>query len=129
MKRADASQTRRRREREGRLAERVAALWLVLKGYQILALRARTPVGEVDVIAKKGRLLAFVEVKARATLDDALQAVTPKAWARIAQAAAVWTARRSDLSDCDWRYDLIAARGVRPLAHIRDAWRPDADAW
>ncbi len=53
---------RQQAERGGRRAESLAALWLQLKGWQILARRARTPVGEVDLIARRGRLLAFVEV-------------------------------------------------------------------
>ena len=57
---------RRSAERGGRRAERLAAWWLRLKGWRILAMRARTPVGEVDLIARRGRVLAFIEVKARA---------------------------------------------------------------
>jgi putative endonuclease len=58
---------RRKAERGGRRAERLAAWWLRLKGWRILAIRARTPVGEVDLIARRGRTLAFIEVKARAS--------------------------------------------------------------
>ena len=63
--------TRRRAERGGRRAEALAALWLRLKGWTILARRVRTPVGEVDLIARRGRTIAFVEVKARASAADA----------------------------------------------------------
>ena len=59
--------TRQKAERGGRRAERLAAWWLRLKGWRILAVRARTPVGEVDLVARRGRVLAFIEVKARAS--------------------------------------------------------------
>jgi len=62
---------RQRAERGGRRAERVAAWWLRLKGWRILAMRARTPVGEIDIVARRGRTLAFVEVKARASEGEA----------------------------------------------------------
>src|SRR5258707_15299491 len=64
--------------RTGISAEARACAYLILKGYRILAKRYRTPHGEVDVIARRGRALVFVEVKARATLDDAAYAVTPR---------------------------------------------------
>src|SRR3712207_8606209 len=62
---------RRRAEQGGRRAERLAALWLQLKGWKILGRRVRTPVGEVDLVARRGRTVAFVEVKARATAEEA----------------------------------------------------------
>ncbi len=65
--------------RDGRAAEVLAALWLMAKGYQILAFRLRTPQGEIDLLARRGPVLAVVEVKARLSLADALEAVT--AWA------------------------------------------------
>ena len=71
-----AEAARQRAERRGRTGETVAAFWLRLKGYRILATRLRTPVGEIDLIASQGRITAFVEVKARA----ALSAVTLTGW-------------------------------------------------
>ncbi len=70
-----------RAERGGRRAEALAALWLQLKGWTILARRARTAVGEVDLVARRGRTLAFVEVKARATQGEAEHALTTSAFA------------------------------------------------
>jgi putative endonuclease len=78
---------RRAAERGGRRAERLAAWWLRLKGWRILAIRARTPVGEVDLIARRGRILAFVEVKARATPAEAAIALDDYRLRRVARAA------------------------------------------
>ncbi len=88
--RPDGSKQRRRHERTGRHAERIAALFLMLKGYRILARRVRTPAGEIDLIAVRGRRLAFVEVKYRDTMAAALDAVSLRQSARIASAAEHW---------------------------------------
>ena len=74
--------------RTGLSAEARAAAWLMAKGYRILAKRFRTPHGEIDLVARKRNLVAFVEVKARASLDEAAYAVTPRQQARIIAAAA-----------------------------------------
>jgi putative endonuclease len=78
---------RQRAERGGRRAERLAAWWLRLKGWRILAIRARTPVGEVDLVARRGRVLAFVEVKARASDEAAADALDDYRLRRVARAA------------------------------------------
>jgi putative endonuclease len=78
---------RRKAERGGRRAERLAAWWLRLKGWRILAIRARTPVGEVDLIARRGRVLAFIEVKARATEAGAAIALDEYRLRRVVRAA------------------------------------------
>ena len=78
---------RRAAERGGRRAERLAAWWLRLNGWRILAVRARTPVGEVDLIARRGRILAFVEVKARATRAEAAIALDDYRLRRVVGAA------------------------------------------
>ena len=78
---------RQRAERGGRRAERLAAWWLRLKGWRILAMRARTPVGEVDLIARRGKVLAFIEVKARATEADAALALDEYRLRRVMRAA------------------------------------------
>jgi putative endonuclease len=78
---------RRRAERGGRRAERLAAWWLRLKGWRILAIRARTPVGEVDLIARRGRILAFIEVKARASEAEAAIALDEYRLRRVVRAA------------------------------------------
>lgn len=115
---------RRAAEARGREAERRAALWLRLKGYGILAKRVRLPSGEIDLIARKGQLIAFVEVKARNRREDALSAVSPQAWARISRAAEAWMATRPNYAGFGWRYDLVALAPGRLPQHLKDAWRP-----
>ncbi|CAN0340534.1 unnamed protein product [Chrysoparadoxa australica] len=115
---------RTRAEARGRRAEFVASLLLRAKGYSILASRVRTPQGEVDLIAKRGRVVAFVEVKQRRNQRTAHQAVSQRNWQRIAAAAETWIARRPDLNKCDWRYDLIAVIPWKFPQHMPDFWRP-----
>ena len=117
---------RKRAEKRGRWAETLAAISLTLKGYTILARRVRTPSGEIDLIARRKMLVAFVEVKARKTHIAALEAVTPTAQVRISRAAEIWMSRRSDCVGCDWRFDIITVTPRRWPRHIRDAWRPTA---
>ena len=111
-------------EKRGRKGEWTAALFLQLKGYRILDRRVRTPLGVVDLIARRGGVVAFVEVKYRASLRGALDAVSPGAWQRIDRASEFWMARHPALSDLGWRYDLIAIAPWRLPRHVRDAWRP-----
>ena len=99
-------------------------MMLMLKGYTILARRARTPSGEIDLIARRKNVVAFVEVKARATETLAVEAVTSKAKARIVRAAELWMAKRPDFQDCDWRFDIVAVIPRHWPKHLRDAWRP-----
>lgn len=122
--RASRSARRKAAERRGRTGEALAALFLRLKGYRILASRVRTPVGEIDLVAEKAGIIAFVEVKARRETALALEAVSPHAWQRIARAAENWMARRPHYAGHGWRYDLIAIAPRRLPVHLRDAWRP-----
>lgn len=114
--------SRRRAERGGRFAEGLAAMVLRLKGFSIIARRFRSGAGEVDLVARRGRLLAFVEVKSRRELDAALEAVTPYARRRIGAAAQSFLSRNQHLADCAVRYDIIAVAGWR-VRHLTDAWR------
>jgi putative endonuclease len=84
---------RRRNDRRGRRAETIAAWYLRAKGFKILARRVRTPVGEIDIIARRGDSLVFVEVKARRTLDSAIFALHPTALRQIEAASRVLAAR------------------------------------
>ena len=79
--------------RVGISAESRAAAYLVAKGYRIVARRFRSPVGEVDIVARRRGVLVFVEVKARSTLDAAAESLLPRQQRRIADAAGAWLAR------------------------------------
>jgi putative endonuclease len=91
----------------GLSAESRAAVLLLAKGYRILARRFRTPHGEIDIVARKRNLIAFVEVKARASLDDAAYAVTPRQQARIADAAQGWLMAHPEHAEFDMRFDVV----------------------
>lgn len=113
------------RDLRGRLAERAAALVLGLRGYRILARRYATHVGEVDIVAQRGRLVVFVEVKARATLSDALAAVRAPQRRRIERAAVQFLAARPELADAEVRFDVVAFGRFGLPRHLPDAWRPE----
>ncbi|MEQ9314211.1 MAG: YraN family protein [Henriciella sp.] len=120
-----AEASRKAAERRGRRAETLAAIWLRLKGYRILATRLRLPVGEIDLIARRGNTIAFVEVKARTTREAAETAVSSKTWQRINRAAESWMAGQPHLSGCDWRFDLVAILPHHLPIHFSNHWRPD----
>ncbi len=113
---------RRKAERRGRLSEYMAAVFLMAKGYRILGLRVRTPVGEIDIVARKGDLVAFVEVKARRLETAAVDAVGGFSQQRIRAASDLWLARRSDGHTLSQRYDIIAVRPWRIPRHFPDAF-------
>jgi putative endonuclease len=96
----------------GLSAESRAAAWLIAKGYRILARRFRTPHGEIDIVARRRNLIAFVEVKARASLDEAAYAVTARQQQRIVNAAEGWLMTHPEHADFELRFDamLIAPR-------------------
>jgi putative endonuclease len=93
--------------RTGLSAEARAAAYLMVKGYRILARRFRTPYGEIDIVARRRNLLAFVEVKARASLDEAAYAVTAHQQQRIIQAAQAWLMTHPEHADFDLRFDVM----------------------
>lgn len=93
--------------RTGLSAESRAAALLMAKGYRILAKRFRTPHGEIDLVAKRRNLVAFIEVKARASLDDAAYAVTPRQQARIINAAQAWLMAHPEHTEFELRFDAI----------------------
>jgi putative endonuclease len=98
---------RRRRVRRGRLSEAVAAAALMLKGYRILARRVKTRTGEIDIVAARGKRLAFVEVKRRATGEDAEAAITARQAARIRRAADHWLAHRPRYHGHEICFDVV----------------------
>ncbi|MGL4313567.1 MAG: YraN family protein [Sphingomonas sp.] len=113
--------TRQAAEARGRRGERLAAWWLRLKGWHILDRRVRTPVGEVDLVARRGALIAFVEVKMRATAAELDLAIDERRLARVAAAAEALAPRYAGAGD-DIRVDVILlAPGTRPR-HIENAW-------
>ena len=112
---------RRTAEAAGRRGERLAGWWLRLKGWSILDRRVRTPAGEVDLVARKGNLVAFVEVKTRRTVAELDHAIDERRLARVAAAAEVLMSRYAGPGD-DIRVDVILlAPGTRPR-HIENAW-------
>jgi putative endonuclease len=110
--------------RAGLRAENLAALLLRLKGYSILARRLRTRAGEIDLIARRGRTLVFVEVKARADLADAADALAMRQRARLARAAGLFLAARPLLDGMNVRFDVVLVAPRRFPRHLADAWRP-----
>mgnify|MGYP001765838486 CR=1 FL=1 len=111
--------------KSGRAAEVWAALILMLKGYRILGFRLRTPIAEIDLLAVRGRTLAVVEVKQRASLAAALEAVPQDQRERLRRAGRMLAARRPGLGQASVRLDLIALAPRRWPRHIIDAWRVD----
>jgi putative endonuclease len=106
----------------GLSAESRAAAFLMAKGYRILARRFRTPHGEIDIVARKRNLLAFVEVKARASLDEAAYAVTPRQQARIIAAAQGWLMAHPEHADFDMRFDAMLIAPRRLPRHLLAAF-------
>ena len=125
MSRERGTEERRRAESLGLSAETRAAWVLRLGFHRILAHRFRCSAGEIDLVARRGRTLVFVEVKARDTLVAAIEAVTPRARARILAAADAFVARRPDLVDLDRRFDIVAVLPGRWPKHLADAFRAD----
>ncbi|KAF0114175.1 MAG: hypothetical protein FD149_1900 [Rhodospirillaceae bacterium] len=114
---------RRRAERWGRYAEILGLMVLWLKGYRILARRFRVGgVGEIDIIARRGQVIAFVEVKARSDEATAAFALTPRQQKRIARTAEVFLARHRVPAACIVRFDALLVSGFFPR-HLVDVWR------
>jgi putative endonuclease len=112
---------RQRAERDGRRAERLAAWWLRLKGWRILAVRARAPVGEIDLIARRGRTVAFIEVKARAGEDAADWSLDDWRLRRVARAAEALAPRYARPGD-DIRIDAMFIVPRRWPRHMENVW-------
>ncbi len=108
--------------RRGRRAERIAALWLMLRGYRILDRGFKVAGGEIDLVARRGETLAFVEVKRRASLDEALLAVTGTKRGRIARAAGVWLSRNAWAAGLTYRGDAVLIAPRRWPRHLADAF-------
>lgn len=119
---ADGGKSRRRAWRYGQFSELYAALYLFARGYRILAIREKTPLGEIDLIVRRKDLVAIVEVKARRSLEDAVNAVTWSSQRRIRDASDLWLARQSNAHKLSLRYDIIAVIPWRLPVHLKDAF-------
>jgi len=106
----------------GLSAESRAAAFLVAKGYRIVARRWRSPVGEIDIVARRRKTLIFVEVKARERLDDAAEAVIGRQQRRIIAAAEAWLASHPDDINNDIRFDVMLVAPKSLPRHIMAAF-------
>ncbi|QND51337.1 YraN family protein [Phyllobacterium sp. 628] len=104
--------------KRGHSAEYVAALALMLKGFRIVERRYRTKLGEIDLIARRGDLILIVEVKARRTLEQAMEAVSATTMRRIESAADLWLARQPDHAKLSLRFDMVAILPWRWPVHV-----------
>jgi len=120
MKRPAAS-SRLAAEKRGRQGERIAAWWLRLKGWSILDRRVRTPVGEIDLIARRGAMIAFIEVKARKTSGSLDEAIDERRLGRVAAAAEAVAATYLTPGD-DMRIDVMLLAPGRPPRHLENVW-------
>ena len=119
MSRAD----RQRAYRLGRYAETICAWYLRLRGYRILARGYRASAGEIDIVARRGKVLVMIEVKARESITSAAEAVTRRQQDRIVMAASQFLARYPRLSGHAVRFDAMLVAPWRPPRHVVDAWR------
>jgi putative endonuclease len=113
----------------GLRAETLCRIALRLKGWRIIAKRYRAPMGETDIIACRGKTLALIEVKARKTAREAIEAVLPRQQARISRAASDFLTRNPRFGNHNVRFDvMLVAKGWPHIwpKHIPDAWRPDS---
>jgi len=125
-----ADQADRRRKRRlaflaGRGAETLATWMLRCKGYRIVGRNLRTPVGEVDIVIRRGKVVAFVEVKRRPSMDAARRAVSRRQQQRILRAAEYLRASGQLGPGVEgYRFDLVAVLPRRLPRHLPDMWRP-----
>jgi putative endonuclease len=118
----DAARSRRgaKAHRTGVLAEDSAARFLERQGYTILARRHRTPHGEIDLIAKDGAVLVFIEVKARPTRIEAAHSLTARQWARLEGAALHYMAETGE-TNTDMRFDVVLVSGDGICERVENA--------
>ena len=116
---------RRAAYKRGLAAERLCTLRLRLAGWRILARRYATPAGELDIIAKRGALIAFVEVKHRRQRQDVLEALSAHQRRRIENAATIFLSRHPNWRKLSFRFDLMVVSPWRWPSHLPDAWRSD----
>jgi putative endonuclease len=115
--------TRRHNERRGHRGEWLASLALMLKGYRIVARRHRTKLGEIDLIARRGDLVAVIEVKVRPTLMQAMEALGSASQRRIDAAADLWLMRQPDHHRLSIRFDMVAVIPWRWPVHVENVFQ------
>lgn len=113
----------RRAEASGRDAEAIAAAALAREGWAVLARRARTPAGEIDLVAERDGMLAFVEVKSRPSLSEAAYALGPRQRARLVAAAECWLAANPGHGTAGMRFDVVIVAADGTARRIADAFR------
>lgn len=111
--------------RFGTQAERLAVLYLMAKGYKILATRYKVRAGEIDIIASARGTLVFIEVKRRQTFEDAMHALLPRQRERIIRAAEHWLASNNLPLSTDCRFDMIVFSNYLVPHHITNAFASD----
>jgi putative endonuclease len=116
---------RRRAQRRGRVAEWLCLWHLRLRGWHILARGWRCPAGEIDILARRGKVLAVIEVKSRGEFAAAAAALAPRQRRRITRAAEAFLIQRTDLAGLDLRFDLMVVAPRHLPRHWRGAWRAD----
>ncbi len=117
---------RQRARRRGAFAELLCRWHLRLRGWRIVASDWRCPSGEIDILARRGRVLAIIEVKSRRDLASAVAAVLPRQRRRIARAASAFLLMRPDLAELALRFDVMLVAPLRLPRHLPDAWRIDS---
>ncbi|MBR0653471.1 YraN family protein [Plastoroseomonas arctica] len=121
------TEARRQRGRRagatGTGAEAIAAALLMAEGWTVLARRARTGAGEIDLIAERDGLLAFIEVKARPSLAEAAYALGPRQRARLIAGAEAWLAANPSHGGAGMRFDVILVAADGSVRRVADAFR------
>ena len=120
--RSSARKKRRLALARGARGEWLAAFFLRLNGYSIEDRNFRCKSGEIDIVARKGDQIIFVEVKARPSVQEALDSVSFRAQRRITNAANVWISRRKDYARLSWQFDIIAIVPGRWPRHFQQAF-------
>jgi putative endonuclease len=122
IKKVAAQRERHKAFQLGLSAESRAALYLIVKGFRILARRWKNPAGELDLVVRRRKLLLFVEVKARTSFDEAAESVTPRQQQRIVAAARAWLAIHPDPLITEIRFDVILITPGKWPRHIQAAF-------
>ncbi|AKK20188.1 YraN family protein [Candidatus Liberibacter africanus] len=116
------SHKRRQALRYGFFAEVLSAIFLMIKGWKIIALRYRNRCGEIDIIARRNNFVIFVEVKARKNFQNAIFAVSNKNCKRIRAASKIWIAQQTNYQLLSYQYDIIAVAPWRLPRHLPNAF-------